>query len=195
MNNSANVLVVDDDAGGRYLKAHILRKCGYKVTEAATGQAAIEHCCVDAPDLVLLDVRLPDIRRRRGLPADQSDLSRRRRAADLGGDHQSAGSCAGAGRRRRRLPDRTDRTRRTAGDRARAAAYARRGTGTAPAERDFGAAGRGTHARADRSQPTAGSRGRRTPQDRGSAVAHAETGSWSVSSPAASRTTSTTCSR
>ena len=61
MINGANVLVVDDDAGGRYLKTHILRKCGYLVTEAASGQAAIERCCVDPPDLVLLDVRLPDI--------------------------------------------------------------------------------------------------------------------------------------
>ena len=28
----ANILVVDDDAGGRYLKTHVLRKNGYKVT-------------------------------------------------------------------------------------------------------------------------------------------------------------------
>ncbi len=61
MTDSAKVLVVDDDPGGRYLKSHILRKCGYQVIEAASGQAAIEQCCVDAPDLVLLDVRLPDI--------------------------------------------------------------------------------------------------------------------------------------
>jgi len=55
------VLVVDDDAGGRYLKAHILRKNGYDVAEAATGSEAIRHCEVASPGLVLLDVRLPDV--------------------------------------------------------------------------------------------------------------------------------------
>ena len=55
------ILVVDDDDGGRYLKAHILRKHGYHAAEGTTGIAAIEQCCVDPPDLVLLDVRLPDI--------------------------------------------------------------------------------------------------------------------------------------
>jgi len=57
----ANILVVDDDDGGRYLKAHLLRKRGYHVLEAATGMAAIEQCCANPPDLVLLDVMLPDI--------------------------------------------------------------------------------------------------------------------------------------
>jgi signal transduction histidine kinase len=55
------ILVVDDDEGSRYLKSHILRKYGYEVTGAATGQAAIEHCTIASPDLVLLDMRLPDI--------------------------------------------------------------------------------------------------------------------------------------
>ncbi|MEJ0020106.1 MAG: response regulator [Acetobacteraceae bacterium] len=57
----ASILVVDDDDGGRYLKAHVLRKQGYQVAEAATGMAAIERCCAEVPDLVLLDVMLPDI--------------------------------------------------------------------------------------------------------------------------------------
>jgi signal transduction histidine kinase len=57
----ADVLVVDDDAAGRYLKAHILRKAGYTVSQATTGMDAIEQCCSNVPDLVLLDMRLPDI--------------------------------------------------------------------------------------------------------------------------------------
>jgi signal transduction histidine kinase len=56
-----SILVVDDDAAGRYLKAHILRKSGYDVADAASGRAAIEHCESAVPDLVLLDMRLPDI--------------------------------------------------------------------------------------------------------------------------------------
>ena len=55
------VLVVDDDAGGRYLKAHILRKNGYDVAEAASGGAAIVECEASVPDLALVDMRLPDI--------------------------------------------------------------------------------------------------------------------------------------
>jgi signal transduction histidine kinase len=58
---AANILVVDDDDGGRYLKAHVLRKHGYHVAEASSGMAAIEQCCARTPDLVMLDVRLPDI--------------------------------------------------------------------------------------------------------------------------------------
>jgi signal transduction histidine kinase len=62
MSNAATtILVVDDDDGGRYLKAHILRKNGYVVAVAGTGQSAIEQCAIVTPDLVLLDVRLPDI--------------------------------------------------------------------------------------------------------------------------------------
>jgi signal transduction histidine kinase len=55
------ILVVDDDDGGRYLKAHILRKSGYAVVEAASGAAALEQCRDAEPDLVLLDVVLPDV--------------------------------------------------------------------------------------------------------------------------------------
>jgi signal transduction histidine kinase len=55
------VLVVDDDDGGRYLKAHLLRKSGYDVAGAGTGRAALQHCETASPDLVLLDMRLPDI--------------------------------------------------------------------------------------------------------------------------------------
>jgi signal transduction histidine kinase len=58
---SPRVLVVDDDAGGRYLKAHILRKNGYDVVDAASGLSAIAQCEVSIPALALVDMRLPDI--------------------------------------------------------------------------------------------------------------------------------------
>jgi signal transduction histidine kinase len=73
---AARILVVDDDAAGRYLKAHILRKQGYQVIEAATGSAAIEQCCIYVPDLVLVDVVLPD--------ANGVDISRQIKAANPG---------------------------------------------------------------------------------------------------------------
>jgi signal transduction histidine kinase len=58
---ATRILVVDDDAGGRYLKAHILKKNDYAVAEAATGAAAVRQCEADCPDLALVDMRLPDI--------------------------------------------------------------------------------------------------------------------------------------
>ena len=63
------ILVVDDDDGGRYLKAHILRKQGYAVEEAGSGTSALQRCEIARPDLVLLDVILPDV--------NGVDLSRR----------------------------------------------------------------------------------------------------------------------
>ena len=58
---AARILVVDDDAGGRYFKAHILAGHGYRVAEADCGQSGFEQIAADPPDLVLLDVKLPDI--------------------------------------------------------------------------------------------------------------------------------------
>jgi signal transduction histidine kinase len=57
---AASVLIVDDDDAGRYVKAHTLSRQGYRVLQAALGQTAIELVASEAPDLVLLDVRLPD---------------------------------------------------------------------------------------------------------------------------------------
>jgi signal transduction histidine kinase len=59
--SNARILVVDDDDGGRYLKVHILRKQGHTILEATSGGSAIAMCRQALPDLVLLDVVLPDI--------------------------------------------------------------------------------------------------------------------------------------
>jgi signal transduction histidine kinase len=56
----ASILVVDDDDGGRYVKAHTLAKQGYAVSEAALGETALEQIAAAVPDMVLMDVRLPD---------------------------------------------------------------------------------------------------------------------------------------
>jgi PAS domain S-box-containing protein len=55
------ILNVDDNDGARYAKTRILSRAGFNVIEAATGTAALERVQADAPDLVLLDVKLPDI--------------------------------------------------------------------------------------------------------------------------------------
>jgi DNA-binding response OmpR family regulator/nitrogen-specific signal transduction histidine kinase len=55
------ILVVDDDDSGRYASSRALRRAGYEVIEAATGAEALRLVAADRPDLVVLDVRLPDI--------------------------------------------------------------------------------------------------------------------------------------
>ena len=59
--DAVTILVVDDDDAGRYVKAHILASNGYEVSEAGLGHAAIDQVAAAPPDLVLLDVKLPDI--------------------------------------------------------------------------------------------------------------------------------------
>lgn len=55
------VLVVDDEEDYRSLLARVLKKAGYAVELAENGQEAIGACESAAPDLVLLDVQLPDM--------------------------------------------------------------------------------------------------------------------------------------
>jgi two-component system, sensor histidine kinase len=55
------ILNVDDNDGARYAKSRILTRAGYTVIEAASGSAALQRARDDDPDLVLLDVKLPDI--------------------------------------------------------------------------------------------------------------------------------------
>ena len=57
----ARLLVVDDDDAGRYVKLHVLRRCGYAVGEAANGGDALLACESEPPDLVVLDTILPDL--------------------------------------------------------------------------------------------------------------------------------------
>lgn len=55
------ILNVDDNDGARYAKTRILRASGYKVMEASTGAEAISLAKEHRPNLVLLDVKLPDM--------------------------------------------------------------------------------------------------------------------------------------
>jgi two-component system, OmpR family, response regulator len=58
---TGHILVVDDEPAITDLLATALRYMGYRVTTAATGHAALEAATRAAPDLVVLDVMLPDI--------------------------------------------------------------------------------------------------------------------------------------
>jgi DNA-binding response OmpR family regulator len=55
-----NILVVDDDPDIRFATVRLLGKAGYSVTEADTGEKGLCLVRQTHPDLVLLDVMLPD---------------------------------------------------------------------------------------------------------------------------------------
>lgn len=55
------VLIVDDDAGNRYLLGRALRSAGFELREATTGAEGLAAIAQAPPDLVVLDVRLPDV--------------------------------------------------------------------------------------------------------------------------------------
>ncbi len=61
LETSATILVVDDLPANRYLLDRWLRGAGYATAEAATGGEAVRLCRELLPDLVLLDVKLPDM--------------------------------------------------------------------------------------------------------------------------------------
>lgn len=56
-----HVLVVDDEPGIRDVLSTYLRADGFEVTEVATGEDAVAQVRRRSPDLVLLDVMLPDV--------------------------------------------------------------------------------------------------------------------------------------
>lgn len=55
------ILVVEDDSDIRMATARVLRKAGHRVEEAEAGAQALERVRQDRPDLVLLDVDMPDM--------------------------------------------------------------------------------------------------------------------------------------
>jgi PAS domain S-box-containing protein len=59
--SAGRVLVVDDTEASRYAVARHLRKAGYEVSEAGSGLEAFSQLEELRPDVVVLDVLLPDI--------------------------------------------------------------------------------------------------------------------------------------
>ncbi len=53
------ILVVDDEASIRSSLRMILQHAGYMFLEAASGQDALERVSTDAPDVMILDVKMP----------------------------------------------------------------------------------------------------------------------------------------
>jgi CheY-like chemotaxis protein len=55
------VLIVDDDERNRRLTGDVLRAGGFRTLEAASGAEALAVAHEHLPDVILMDIRLPDM--------------------------------------------------------------------------------------------------------------------------------------
>jgi DNA-binding response OmpR family regulator len=55
-----NILIVEDEATLRRVIANNLRARGHEVVEAESAEQALTHVAASLPDLMLLDINLPD---------------------------------------------------------------------------------------------------------------------------------------
>ena len=55
------VLIVDDNERNAKLARDVLRAAGFRTIEAATGGEAIAVATAEQPDVILMDIRLPDL--------------------------------------------------------------------------------------------------------------------------------------
>ena len=60
-NDSPLVLVVDDFQDNREMFAEFLSLSGYRVAEAATGREALDRAFALLPDIILMDLSLPEL--------------------------------------------------------------------------------------------------------------------------------------
>jgi two-component system cell cycle response regulator DivK len=58
---SAQVLVVEDNEKNMKLFRDVLQASGYRLLEATTGERALELAVEHEPNLVLMDIQLPDV--------------------------------------------------------------------------------------------------------------------------------------
>ncbi|MFY7994193.1 MAG: response regulator [Bacteriovoracaceae bacterium] len=61
-NHAPKILIVDDEAQLRKLLTLTLEANGYKVVEARNGQEAVSFAATHRPELIILDLGLPDIK-------------------------------------------------------------------------------------------------------------------------------------
>lgn len=92
----ANIMVVEDYPDNLVLMTYILSAAGHEVRGAETGGRAIDLAREDRPDLVILDIQLPDMDGHQVLTALRADEAMNRvpivavtaYAPHLGADHR-----------------------------------------------------------------------------------------------------------
>src|SRR5690242_21403366 len=94
--DDARLLVVDDVDASRFIKVQMLRRAGFTVAEASTGTEALAYARAMRPDIVVLDVNLPDIsgfdvcrqlKQDAGVPAVQDRKSTRLNSSHMSISH------------------------------------------------------------------------------------------------------------
>jgi CheY-like chemotaxis protein len=70
----ASVIVVDDDTTVAEVVVGYLQRAGHAVVSVADGPAALGAVRDAPPDLIVLDLMLPRIRRARGLPTSSKTI-------------------------------------------------------------------------------------------------------------------------
>jgi DNA-binding response OmpR family regulator len=61
VNENVTILVVDDDPDVLFATARVIQKAGYRVIKASSGEEGLQKIKAHGPDLILLDVVLPDM--------------------------------------------------------------------------------------------------------------------------------------
>lgn len=57
----SRIMIVDDSATDRFYLSEILTRNGFTVTQAETGEEALDRVRAELPDLVLMDVIMPGL--------------------------------------------------------------------------------------------------------------------------------------
>lgn len=58
---SAKILLAEDNASNRYLATYLLKDAGYTVLAAPNGSDALRLALAEHPDLVLMDIQMPEM--------------------------------------------------------------------------------------------------------------------------------------